>query len=219
MNDQFGADRALFQRCDVTDEAAIIQVFEHIILTYGGLDVLVNNAGIAGGAPLEETTLAMWNQNLSILATGYFLMAREAFRVMKRQGSGGSMVFVASKNAIDPAKGSVAYNAAKAAELHMARSLAEEGGVHNIRVNTVLPGIVIQGSSIWNSEWKAHRARQYGVTPDELTNVYRQRNALKANLLPEDIAEAITFLAGPRARYITGAVLSVDGGVLSAYVR
>jgi NAD(P)-dependent dehydrogenase (short-subunit alcohol dehydrogenase family) len=161
----------------------------------------------------------MWNQNLSILATGYFLMAREAFRVMKRQGSGGSMVFVASKNAIDPAKGSVAYNAAKAAELHMARSLAEEGGVHNIRVNTVLPGIVIQGSSIWNSEWKAHRARQYGVTPDELTNVYRQRNALKANLLPEDIAEAITFLAGPRARYITGAVLSVDGGVLSAYVR
>jgi NAD(P)-dependent dehydrogenase (short-subunit alcohol dehydrogenase family) len=101
----------------------------------------------------------------------------------------------------------------------MARSLAEEGGAYGIRVNTVLPGVVIQGSSIWNSEWKAHRARQYGVTPDELTDVYRQRNALKANLLPEDIAEAITFLAGARARSITGAALSVDGGVVSAYVR
>lgn len=216
---KFGKKRAIFVQTDVTSEAAVCEAFRQTILAYGGLDVLVNNAGIAGGAPIEETTLAMWQKNMDILATGYFLMAREAARVLKAQGIGGAMVFVGSKNSIAPGKGAVAYSAAKAAEIHIARSLAEELGGHGIRVNSVLPDAVIQGSSIWSSEWKEARAKQYGVTVEGLSDYYRKRNVLQAEILPEDIAEAIAFLGGPRSAKTTGAVLTVDGGVAAAYVR
>lgn len=216
---KFGTKRAVFVHTDVTDESAVQNAFNVAILTYGGVDVLVNNAGIAGGASIEETTLAMWQKNMDILATGYFLMAREATKVMKAQGIGGTMVFVGSKNSLAPAKGAVAYGAAKAAEIHIARSLAEELGAQGIRVNSVLPDAVIQGSSIWDSEWKEARAKQYGIKVEELHDYYRKRNILQAEILPEDIAEAIAFLGGPRSAKTTGAVLTVDGGVAAAYVR
>lgn len=216
---RFGVGRGLFVPMDVTDEAQVVAAFEQTVLTYGGVDIVVNNAGIAGGRPITETTLADWQRNIDVLATGYFLVAREGFRVMQAQGRGGSMVFVTSKNAVAAGKGASAYSAAKAAELHLARCLAEEGGPLGIRVNSVLPDAVIRGSSIWDSEWRSDRARTYGIAETDLEAFYAQRNTLKATITPEDVAEAICFLAGPRAAKTTGAFITVDGGNTIAYAR
>lgn len=219
MQQRFGKGRAIFVHADVTSEAAVQNALRQTVMQYGGIDVLVNNAGIAGGASIEDTTLAMFQKNIDILVTGYFLMAREAFKIMKEQGTGGSMVFVGSKNSIAAGKGATAYSTAKAAEIHMARCLAEEGGQYGIRVNSVLPDAVIQGSSIWDSQWKEARAKQYGISVDELGEFYAKRNVLKAEIFPEDIAEAIAFLAGPRSAKTTGGIITVDGGVTNGYVR
>jgi NAD(P)-dependent dehydrogenase (short-subunit alcohol dehydrogenase family) len=220
LNRRYGAGRAVFAHCDVTHEAEVQSALQTAVLKYGGLDILVNNAGIAGGAPITETTTADFDRQMNILVKGYFLFAREAFRIMQAQGTGGSMVFVGSKNSVAAGKGAAAYSAAKAAELHMARCLAEEGGEFGIRVNTVLPDAVIRGSSIWDAAgWKEARAAQYGIGVEDLNEFYRKRNTLKAEILPEDLAEAIAFLAGPRASKTTGGMISVDGGVPAAYAR
>jgi rhamnulose-1-phosphate aldolase/alcohol dehydrogenase len=219
MVKRFGFKRALAVACNVTDEKAIMAAFNAAIMAYGGVDIVVNNAGIAGGKPIEQTTLADWQRNMDILATGYFLVAREGFRLLRAQGRGGSLVFVGSKNSIGAGKGASAYSAAKAAEIHLARCLAEEGGEFGIRVNSVLPDGVIQGSSIWDSEWREARAKNYGIKPDELEEFYRKRNTLKVNVTPEDLAEAILFLSGPRSAKTTGGMLTVDGGNPTAYVR
>ncbi len=219
LQKKFGKGRALFARTDVTNEEAVADTIRRATLAYGGLDVLVNNAGIADTAPIDQTTMKLWQRNIDILLTGYFLMAREAFKVMRAQGIGGTMVFVGSKNSIAAGKGVTAYSAAKAGEIHLARCLAEEGGEFGIRVNSVLPDAVLRGSSIWSSEWKEDRARSYGISVEELNDFYRKRNTLKVEILPEDLAEAIAFLAGPRSAKTTGAVLTVDGGVTNGYVR
>lgn len=216
---KFGFRRALAVTCDVTREEQVAGAFAATTLAYGGIDIIVNNAGIAGGKLIEDTSLADWQRNIDILATGYFLVAREGFRLLKRQARGGALVFVCSKNSIGAGKGASAYSAAKAAELHLARCLAEEGGEFGIRVNSVLPDGVIQGSSIWNSEWREARARNYGVKPEEIEELYRKRNTLKVNVTPADIAEAILWLAGPRSAKTTGGVITVDGGNATAYVR
>jgi NAD(P)-dependent dehydrogenase (short-subunit alcohol dehydrogenase family) len=147
----------------VTSEDAVAAAFAAAVDTFGGLDIVVSNAGIASSAALEDTTLAEWNRNHAILGTGYFLVARESFRVLKHQDAGGSIVFIASKNALVAGKNAAAYSSAKAAELHLARCLAEEGGEDGIRVNTVNPDAVLQGSKIWGSS--VARGARRGVQP------------------------------------------------------
>jgi len=207
-------------RADVTNEGDVIGAYRRTILEYGGVDVVVSNAGLASSAPVEETTVELWDKNHAVLAKGYFLVSREAFKVMKEQGVGGSLVFVASKNALAAGKNASAYSSAKAAELHLARCLAEEGGAERIRVNTVNPDAVLSGSKIWDSGWREERARAYGIEPEELEEHYRQRNVLKVNVLPNDIAEAVLhFASEQRSSRSTGNVLNVDGGVKDAYPR
>src|SRR5204863_1669500 len=156
----------------------------------------------------------------AILGTGYFLVAREAFKILREQDTGGSIVFVASKNALVAGKNAAAYSSAKAAELHLARCLAEEGGAAGIRVNTVNPDAVLQGSRIWGSNWREERAAAYGIEPDELEEHYRRRTVLGVNVLPEDIAEAVLHFASERrSGKSTGNVLNVDGGNTAAYTR
>jgi rhamnulose-1-phosphate aldolase/alcohol dehydrogenase len=214
-----GLRRALAVPVDVTSEEEVIEMTRRTVLEYGGIDILVASAGMATSASVTETTLADWEQSYAVLARGYFLAARETFRVLLEQERGGSIVFVASKNALVAGANAAAYSSAKAASLHLARCLAEEGGPHGIRVNTVNPDAVIQGSSIWSSDWKAERASTYGVSEDELQTFYQGRTKLGVAVLPEDVAEAIVFFAGPRSAKSTGNVVNVDGGVTAAYPR
>jgi rhamnulose-1-phosphate aldolase/alcohol dehydrogenase len=214
-----GARRALAVTVDVTEEGAIVDMTRQTVLAFGGLDILIASAGLATSAPFTETTLEQWELNYAVLARGYFLAAREVFRLLIAQGRGGSLVFVGSKNALVAGANAAAYSSAKAASLHLARCLAEEGGAHGIRVNTVNPDAVLAGSSIWSSEWKAERASAYGVEEDELQAFYRGRTKLGVNVYPEDVAEAIAFFAGPRSAKSTGNVVNVDGGVTAAYPR
>jgi rhamnulose-1-phosphate aldolase/alcohol dehydrogenase len=214
-----GARRALAVEADVTSEADIEEMIRRTVLEYGGLDVLVASAGLATSASVTETTLGEWELSYAVLARGYFLAAREAFRVLIEQGRGGSIVFVGSKNALVAGSNAAAYSSAKAAALHLGRCLAEEGGAHGIRVNTVNPDAVIQGSSIWSSDWKAERASTYGVREEELETYYQSRTKLGVAVLPEDVAEAIAFFVGSRSDKSTGNVVNVDGGVTAAYPR
>ena len=214
-----GLRRAIAVHVDVTSEDAVVEMTRRAVLEYGGIDVLVASAGLATSSPITETTVEKWELTYAVLARGYFLAARESFRALIEQGRGGSIVFVASKNALVAGANAAAYSSAKAASLHLARCLAEEGGPHGIRVNTVNPDAVIQGSGIWSSDWKAERASTYGVTEDDLQTFYRGRTKLGVDVFPEDVAEAIAFLAGPRSAKSTGNVINVDGGVTAAYPR
>jgi rhamnulose-1-phosphate aldolase/alcohol dehydrogenase len=213
-------DRGLAVAGDVTSEAAVGGAYAQAVAAFGGVDIVVSNAGIASSAAIEDTTLAEWNRNHAILGTGYFLVAREAFRVLKAQRNGGSVVFVASKNAVVAGRNAAAYSSAKAAELHLARCLAEEGGPEGIRVNTVNPDAVLQGSKIWGSSWREERADAYNIEPEELDEHYRKRTTLGVNILPTDIAQAVLHFASEgRSGKSTGNMLNVDGGVPAAYAR
>ncbi len=204
---------------NVTDEVAVAGAFQAAVLEFGGVDIVISNAGLASSAPIEATSVAEWDRNHDVLAKGYFLVSREAFRVLKPQGIGGGIVFIASKNAIFAGKNAAAYSAAKAAELHLARCLAEEGGAAGIRFNIVNPDAVLQGSRIWASSWRAERAAAYGITPDALDGHYRARTTLGVNILPDDIAEAVAFFVSDRSAKTTGNMLNVDGGVPAAFPR
>ena len=219
INERYGQNRAAAVGMDVTKEEQVQAAIQASILHYGGLDIIVNNAGLASSSPFEETTIDNWNLNMGVLVTGYFLVARESFKLMKEQEIGGSMVFVGSKNSIYAGKNAAAYSTAKAAEVHLARTIAADGGQHGIRVNSVLPDAVIRGSKIWDSNWKEERASSYGIDADELEEHYRKRTILNVNILPQDIAESIAFLSSSKAAKTTGCMVTVDGGVAAAFTR
>jgi rhamnulose-1-phosphate aldolase/alcohol dehydrogenase len=215
----YGADVVASSWVDVTREEAVIAGFRDSAWKFGGVDICISNAGIASASPVEDTTLALWQKNMDILATGYFLIARQAFQLFKTQGIGGSIVFIGSKNALAASPGAAAYCTAKAAELHLARCLALEGAPVGIRVNVVNPDAVLRGSRIWQGEWAQQRAAQYKKTVDELESVYRERSLLKRSVYPEDVAEAVAFFASERSAKSTGNIVNVDAGNAGAFTR
>jgi rhamnulose-1-phosphate aldolase/alcohol dehydrogenase len=214
-----GGGRALGLAMDVTSEASVRAAFEATVLAWGGLDVLVSNAGIAHSAPVDRMALADWERSFAVNATGHFLVAREAMRVLIRQGLGGALVFVATKNVMSPGKDFAAYSAAKAAEAQLAKVLALEGAPHGIRSNIVNPDAVFQDSRLWSDEIRRERAAAQGITVEQLEDFYRRRNLLGARILPEDVAQAVLFLASDRSAKTTGCTLTVDGGVKDAFPR
>ncbi len=216
---QFGKDNVRGIVLDVTNEEAVQTSFAHTALEFGGIDIVVSNAGIASASNIQDTTLATWQKNIDILATGYFLVSREAFKLMLQQGSGGNIVFVASKNGLAASAGASAYCTAKAAEIHLARCLALEGASHQIRVNTVNPDAVLRGSKIWQGEWRHQRAASNKVAESDLEEVYRQRSLLKLSVLPEDIAEGVYFFASHHSAKSTGNILNVDAGNAQSFTR
>jgi NAD(P)-dependent dehydrogenase (short-subunit alcohol dehydrogenase family) len=204
---------------DVTSEEAVLAAFEKTMVRFGGVDIVVSNAGIASSAPVEDTSLALWDKTMGILSTGYFLVSREAFRCFKSQNIGGSIVFVASKNGLAASPGASAYCAAKASEIHLARCLALEGAEQGIRVNTVNPDAVLQGSKIWTGEWLEARSKTYGTDKQGLEAHYRQRSLLKRSVYPHDIARAIYFFASDLSEKSTGNIINVDAGNTNAFTR
>lgn len=219
LNSKYNAPIATAIKMNVTIESEVKEAIAHAIKAFGGVDIIVNNAGLATSSPFEETTLQEWELNINVLGTGYFLVAREAFKTMLKQGIGGNMVFVGSKNSIYAGKNAAAYSAAKALEVHLAKCIATEGGQHGIRVNSVLPDAVLQGSAIWGSSWREDRAAAYNIHPDQLEEHYRQRTTLLVNIYPKDIADAILFFASSKSSKTTGCMLTVDGGVPAAFTR
>jgi NAD(P)-dependent dehydrogenase (short-subunit alcohol dehydrogenase family) len=219
LQKQSGKDRVRSATCDVTQETQVRAAFAQCAREFGGLDILVANAGIASSAPVEETTLELWHANHDVLALGYFLTARSAFSLMKQQKSG-SIVFIGSKNAVAATVNAAAYASAKAAALHLARCLALEGAPHGIRVNTVNPDAVIKGSRIWDSDWRRERADAHGIDSGEALEAhYRNRSLLKRDVLPADIAEAVYFFASDMSAKCTGNMINVDAGNAQAFTR
>jgi rhamnulose-1-phosphate aldolase/alcohol dehydrogenase len=219
---QFGRDVVRAVVCDVTDEAQVKAAFDACAREFGGLDILVANAGIASSAGIEDTTVALWRKNYDVLAEGYFLTARAAWPLMKRMAEQGgtSMVFIGSKNGVAAAAGASAYASAKAAANHLARCLALEGAPVGIRVNVVNPDAVIRGSRIWDGDWRKERAGTHGIDPGaELEAHYRNRSMLKRDVLPEDIAEAVYFLGSEASAKSTGNMINVDAGNVQAFTR
>jgi len=215
----FSADVVTAAACDVTDEKSVADAFNEACLRFSGIDILVSNAGIASAAALDETSLAMWTRNIDVLTTGYFLVSREAFKIMKMQGLGGSIVFVGSKNSLVASANAAAYCTAKGAELQLARSIALEGAQIGVRCNVVNPDAVIQGSKIWDGKWRKDRAAAYGIPESDLEAHYRRRSLLQLNVLPEDIAEAIAFFSSDLSSKSTGNIINVDAGHAPSFTR
>ncbi|WP_309053787.1 bifunctional aldolase/short-chain dehydrogenase [Streptomyces sp.] len=214
-----GRDRAVAVTVDVTSEEQIATAFRTALLAFGGVDLVVNNAGLSLSKPLLETTAADWDLQHDVMARGSFLVSREAARVMIAQGLGGDIVSVASKNAVFAGPDNIAYSAAKADQAHQVRLLAAELGRHGIRVNGVNPDGVVRGSGIFAGGWGARRAAMYGIPEEELGAFYARRTLLRQEVLPEHVADAVFALTGGDLSRTTGLLVPVDAGVAAAFLR
>ncbi|WP_349263554.1 bifunctional aldolase/short-chain dehydrogenase [Actinocrinis sp.] len=214
-----GRDKAVAVTVDVTDERQIADALRAAVLAFGGVDLIVNNAGISISKPLLETTAHDWDVQHEIMARGSFLVSREGARAMIEQGLGGDIVYVASKNAVFAGPNNIAYSAAKADQAHQVRLLAAELGEHGIRVNGVNPDGVVRGSGIFAGGWGAQRAAVYGVPEEKLGEFYAQRTLLKREVLPEHVANAVFALTGGDLSHTTGLHVPVDAGVAAAFLR
>ncbi|MDN3026896.1 bifunctional aldolase/short-chain dehydrogenase [Streptomyces sp. S.PB5] len=214
-----GADKAVAVTVDVTSEEQIAEAFKAAALAFGGVDLVVNNAGISVSKPLLETSAEDWDLQHDIMARGSFLVSREAARVMIAQGLGGDIVYIASKNAVFAGPNNIAYSATKADQAHQVRLLAAELGEHGIRVNGINPDGVVRGSGIFAGGWGAKRAAVYGVEEEKLGEFYAQRTILKREVLPEHVANAVFALTGGELTHTTGLHIPVDAGVAAAFLR
>lgn len=205
--------RALPLILDVTNEQAVVATFDRVVRHWGGIDIVVCNAGIAIPSELVDFPVDKWRLSFEVNLTGYFLVGREGARIMRAQGTGGAMVLITSKTAMDASKGHSAYNAAKAGQQHMMRGWALELGHDGIRVNAIAPGFVFEGSKIWSRDYIENRARRRGIKPEDVVASYVSLSALNREVKPSDIAAAAVFLCSEQARCITGQTLIVDGGV------
>ncbi|MDZ5441547.1 bifunctional aldolase/short-chain dehydrogenase [Micromonospora sp. 4G57] len=219
IRDGMGADVAVSVRMDVADADQIDVAFEAAALAFGGVDLVVNNAGLSISKPLLETDEADWDLQHRVMARGSFLVAKAAAKVMIDQGMGGDIVYIASKNAVFAGPNNVAYGAAKADQAHQVRLLAAELGAHRIRVNGVNPDGVVRGSGIFAGGWGAQRAAVYGVPEEKLGEYYAGRTLLKREVLPEHVAAAVFALTGGDLSLTTGLHIPVDAGVAAAFLR
>jgi rhamnulose-1-phosphate aldolase/alcohol dehydrogenase len=212
-------DVAVAVTADVTDAAAVAEALRQAALAFGGVDLVVNNAGLSISKPLLETTEADWDLQHDVMAKGSFLVAREAAGIMIAQGMGGDIVYISSKNSLFAGPNNIAYGAAKADQAHQVRLLAAELGEHGIRVNGVNPDGVVRGSGIFASGWGAKRAAVYGVPEEELGAYYAQRTLLKLEVLPDHVANAVFALTAGDLSHTTGLHIPVDAGVAAAFLR
>jgi NAD(P)-dependent dehydrogenase (short-subunit alcohol dehydrogenase family) len=214
-----GTDVAVSVAGDVSDEEAVAAAFRAAALAFGGVDLVVNNAGLSISKPLAETTVRDWDLQHDVMAKGSFLVSREAARVMRAQGMGGDIVYISSKNSVFAGPNNVAYSATKADQAHQVRLLAAELGADQIRVNGINPDGVVRGSGIFAGGWGAQRAAVYGVAEDKLGEYYAQRTLLKREVLPEHVANAVFVLTAGELSRTTGLHIPVDSGVAAGFLR
>jgi len=212
LGDENPAGEVLPVKCDVTDSESVQRGYQEIMDEWGGLDILVNAAGVAPAFPLVDMPVEKWRMAIEINLTGYFMMAKYAARIMLSQSMGGSIVNISSKSGLQASKSNSAYNATKAGELHLARGWAKDLGEYGIRVNSICPGNVFEGSKIWNPKYIRECARKYGIKPEEVIPYYVNKTALKREIKGRDVADAVVFLCSDKARTITAQTIVPDSG-------
>ena len=215
----FGEDVVESILMDVTKENEVKNAVNKSIELYGGIDILVANAGFASAALFEKTSTKLWDKNMDVLSKGCFLISREVYQNMITQNNGGSIIFISSKNSLNASKGASAYSVAKSSLLHLSRSIALEGASFKIRSNVINPDAVIQNSKIWSGDWKQQRAEGNKISINKVEEFYKNRSLLKVSILPEDIAEGVYFFASSKSIKSTGNILNVDGGNITSFTR